>query len=111
LQSEIRIKATVNTWLSHLKNGNGLNVIAHGGMPKDIFDDDMEWIDQMYPLLFPYGLTGPSADRSIPIKLEDWIKHVLQFKDDRFRKHHDFIFTIYNIIQRRRVNAATRYII
>lgn len=105
---DIKIKATVNTWLSHLRNGKGLNVIGHGGQPKDIFEDNLTWIEEMYPLLFPYGLTGPSAERKIQITMEDWVKHVLQFSDNRFRMHHDFIFTMYNIIQRRRVNQSTR---
>jgi hypothetical protein len=103
----IKIKASINTWLSHLRNGRGLNVIAHGGNMKDVWADDLLWIEEMYPCIFPYGVTGPSAPRPIVLSLEEWTRHVIQLKDNRYRLH-DFIFAMYNVIQRRRVNKATR---
>ncbi len=107
-RESIKIKASINTWLSHLKNGRGLNAIAYSGNMKDIWADDLLWIEEMYPCLFPYGVTGPSAPRPILLTLEEWTRHVLQMKDNRFRLHHDFMFAMYNVIQRRRVNKATR---
>jgi hypothetical protein len=107
----IQIKASINTWLSHLKSGRGLNALSHGGAMKDTLADNLLWIEEMYPCLFPYGVTGPSAARPIPLSLEEWTRHVLQMKDTRFRIHHDFMFAMYNIIQRRRVNKATRYVV
>jgi hypothetical protein len=61
--SNIIIKASVNNWLSQYPKG--LLAIGHGrkeGTLKNI-NGDVSWITDMYPILFPYGITGPEVER------------------------------------------------
>lgn len=106
----IMLKASLNTWFQMSKQGDLYSTIQSSG-PKNTFDD-LEWLPCMYPLLFPIGLTGPdSPHREVTVSLEDYVKHQLSIKDDRFATHDTFMFCMYNIIQRRNVARSLRFAI
>jgi hypothetical protein len=56
----------------------------------------------LYPTLFPYGCGAPQClSRPIPVSLEQHIRYLLAYDDQRFEKHHSFMFVLFNILQRR----------
>ncbi|TFK87004.1 hypothetical protein K466DRAFT_491708, partial [Polyporus arcularius HHB13444] len=58
----------------------------------------------MYPTLFPYGLGGlEDRARASKLSLKRHVKHLLSLSDRRFQEHHSFLFTAFNILQRRSV--------
>jgi hypothetical protein len=106
-QLSLKIKASMNTWFKHLDSG--LTAVTHGGTIKDI-NGNLDWIQDMYPSLFPYGITGPQySNRPREISLQGWVVFLLRNTNPQFRRHHDFIFTMFNIMQRANVTKATRY--
>ena len=56
-----------------------------------------------YPYLFPYGFGGAEEDRKVKLSLDKWIRHLLKFHDPRFRKDKDFLFHVFNVLQKRQV--------
>ena len=102
----VQISASMNTWLKHA-NENGMNALVHDFKMRDIFEG-ADWILEAYPELFPYGQTGPDVERPRKIDLEGWVGHLLQIADPRFREHHDFVFTMFNYIQRKKVENSLR---
>ncbi|KAI8892098.1 hypothetical protein BC833DRAFT_533326, partial [Globomyces pollinis-pini] len=64
----------------------------------------------MYPNLFPTGSTGPCQERRPrSISFKGWVRYCLLMKDNRFRDHHDFMFSMFNIIQRIAVSKLSRF--
>ena len=104
--TSIKIQATLNTWINQTKEG--LSAIAHGGEIMDIYGS-CDWIPLMYCVLFPFGVCGPTSPRSRPVDLHRWVRYYLTCRDSRFREHPDFIYVIFNIIQRQKVSEMTRY--
>lgn len=102
---KIAITGSVNTWLKHTPNG--ITSVVHQNNSLE-FQNNMEWIIDCYPTLFPEGLTGPCAKRPRPVTLDQWIKYWLEVYDDRYAKHYDFIFVLYNLTQRKKVLDLTR---
>lgn len=106
----IVLKASLNTWINLFKQGE-LYASRHQGEPKNTFDE-LAWLPAMYPLLFPIGVTGPDCGhRHIPVSLEQYVKHQLSIADNRFATHDTFMFSMYNIIQRRNVAKSLRFAI
>ena len=103
--SSIAIDGSRNTWLKHLSTGT--TAVVHSDQIKEI-SNDMDWIIDCYPALFPEGRTGPSAARPVEMPFEKWITYWLNVYDSRYSKHYDFIFSLYNVIQRRKVIEQTR---
>ena len=97
---KIAIAGSVNTWLKNVDRG--FTAVVHSSEVKNIAED-MEWIVDCYPILFPEGNTGPSRKRPIPLTFSEWIQYWLNSYDDRFANHYDFIFALYDISQRRKV--------
>ena len=102
----IKLAASMNTWLKHA-NDNGLNAILHDYGLIDT-STRSSWLSESYPELFPYGLTGPDANRPRKIEFEQLVQHLLQISDPRFREHHDFVFTAFNYIQRQKVSNSLK---
>lgn len=102
---KIAITGSVNTWLKHTQTG--ITSVVHKNNPLE-FQDNMEWIIDCYPTLFPKGLTGPCAKRIRTVTIDQWIKYWLEVYDERYAKHYDFIFVLYNLTQRKRVLDLTR---
>jgi hypothetical protein len=56
----------------------------------------------LYPTLFPYGCGAPQdSSRPISVSLNQHIRYLLAYDDQRFEKHHSFMFVLFNVMQRR----------
>ena len=56
-----------------------------------------------FPILFPYGVAGPSFKRQRLIGNTKYIRHTMHLSDRRFATHPPFCFTMFNVLQRQRV--------
>ena len=82
--------------------------VPRSNIPVSEFQNPLLWSDG-FPTLFPLGLGGgDDMKRPVKLSLKEWARHMLNLKDDRFRLHPDFIFVVYNIIQRREVLQQSR---
>ena len=54
-----------------------------------------------FPVLFPYGSTGPTEQRLRKVSFDTWIAHCLNYHDGRFVNHKFFAFVCQNVRQRR----------
>ena len=60
-------------------------------------------------MLYPYGVGGFEDSRRQPkISMRAHIRYLLNIADGRFRQHPSFIFSAFNILQRREVGERTR---
>lgn len=53
-----------------------------------------------YPKLFPYGTADLNDDRLKDMKMANYIKHLMNYCDNRFASHLTFRFFVYNIWMR-----------
>ncbi|CAF3344902.1 unnamed protein product, partial [Rotaria socialis] len=61
-----------------------------------------EFLLGLFPTLFPYGCGAPyDSTRPSPVSLNQHIRYLLAYEDQRFEKHHSFMFVLFNIMQRR----------
>lgn len=105
---EIKLRASLNTWMNLVRKGP-LLASLHESTINDNFRD-LHWFPSMYPILFPYGITGPDSQyRSRSIQLHEYAKHMISISDKRFQTHDTFMFALYNIIQMRNVSKAMRF--
>ncbi|CAF1536138.1 unnamed protein product, partial [Adineta ricciae] len=76
-------------------------MIPRSNMPiNDCFNPEL--FLGLYPTLFPYGYGAPQdSSRPVAVTLEQHIRYLLAYDDQRFEKHHSFMFVIFNIMQRR----------
>ena len=82
--------------------------VPRSSVPVSEFQNPLLWSDG-FPTLFPLGLGGADdIKRPVKLSLKEWARHMLNLSDDRFRLHPDFIFVVYNIIQRRQVLQQSR---
>ena len=73
--------------------------VAHDDDPVNTYDNPDFWVNSM-PWLFPFGCGGAeNDDRPSELTLTEWIRHCLDYHDDRFRKDPAFIFVCYKIKQ------------
>ena len=69
---------------------------------KDYFNPEL--LLGLYPTLFPYGCGAPyDSSRPVPLSLNQHIRYLLAYDDQRFEKHHSFMFVLCNIMQRRQL--------
>jgi len=75
--------------------------VAHGPKPvNEFFNVDL--FPMLYPTLFPYGCGGfEDRDRKKRISLKEHVKYLFSLRDKRFQTHYSFLFTVFNILQRR----------
>ena len=74
--------------------GHGLNPV------NEFFNVDL--FPTLYPTLFPYGCGGfEDRGRSKLISLKEHVKCLFSSHDKRFQTHYSFLFTAFNILQRR----------
>src|ERR1700722_8524980 len=95
--------------LRHVKkNGGGYLQIPHNSNPANEFNNP-DLFPLMYPTLFPYGIGGfDDRNRSAKLSMRRQVKHFLQLSDRRFQEHPTFIFTAFNILQRRAMLLHTK---
>jgi len=75
--------------------------IGHGSMPVNEFSN-IDLFPMLYPTLFPYGCGGfEDRNRVKRISLKEHVKYLFSLSDKRFQTHHSFLFTAFNILQRR----------
>jgi hypothetical protein len=56
----------------------------------------------LFPTLFPYGYGAPYDPlRPTAVSLNQHIRYLLAYEDQRFEKHHSFMFVMFNVLQRR----------
>jgi hypothetical protein len=75
--------------------------VGHGPRPvNEFFNVDL--FPALYPTLFPYGCGGfEDRRRDKPISLKEHVKYLFSLHDKRFQTHNSFLFTAFNILQRR----------
>ena len=75
--------------------------VAHGPKPvNEFFNVDL--FPTLYPTLFPYGCGGfEDRKRFKRISLKEHVKWLFSLRDRRFQTHYSFLFTVFNILQRR----------
>ena len=66
---------------------------------------------QCFPSLFPQGAADyshicPAKPRVKEVKMGDWLKYLLCYRDGRFATHPRFRYYAWNMIQRQRVNQT-----
>ncbi len=86
----------------HIKwKGGGYIEINHDPVPVEEFYNP-RLFPMMYPTLFPYGIGGmEDRTRVRPISLKRHVKHLFELNDTRFQQHHSFLFSAFNMLQRR----------
>lgn len=89
------------------KKGGGYIEINHDPAPvNEFFNPDM--FPMIYPTLFPYGIGGfENCRRSASVSLKHHTKHLFSLADRRFQEHYSFLFTVFNILQRREILLHT----
>ena len=82
------------------ENQDDVYLIPRSTAPvKDCFN--VELLLGLFPTLFPYGCGVPyDESRPIPVSLMKHVRYLLTYEDQRFEKHHSFMFVLFNIIQR-----------
>lgn len=64
--------------------------------------DNPALFPSLYPTLFPYGVGGfDDHSRSASVSFQCHVRHLLSLDDTRFQTHPSFLFTAFNIVQRR----------
>ena len=93
--------------LRHYKRGGSFLAVPHEPIPvNEFFNPTM--LPMMYPTLFPYGIGGvEDKRRTNTISFENHVRHFLSLADRRFQEHYSFMFTAFNIIQRRKMLLHT----
>lgn len=88
--------------MRHLKDhGGGYIEIPHDAHPVNEFKNK-DLFPMMYPTLFPYGIGGvEDCSRTTKLSFEGHLQHMLKLADRRFQEHPSFIFTAFNMLQRR----------
>jgi hypothetical protein len=83
------------------KAGGNYLEIPHDRKPANGFDSP-HLFPMMYPMLFPYGLGGLEDDaRFTKLGFKRQIKHFCNLADRQFQEHYPFLFSAFNMIQRR----------
>ena len=86
-----------------MKLGKGYIQVPHGArLVGDI--NNPSFFPLVYPTLFPYGLGAPEDNRRARrVSLKRHVKHLLELSDPRFQTHYSFMFTAFNVLQRRSI--------
>ena len=76
-------------------------LVDHGKEPVNTWSNPGYWVNT-FPALFPYGCGGAEEDdRPTKLSIKEWIRHMLQYHDGRFRRDATFPFVCFAIIQTR----------
>lgn len=94
--------------LRHLNKGGSYVQIPHAPDPCNEYED-FDLFPLLYPTLFPYGYGGfehPQRKRHVGMKVH--AQHLFSLADRRFQEHYSFLFTVFNILQRRIVSQKAK---
>ena len=96
--------------LKHLKTkGKSYIAVGRGSEPvNEINNPDL--LPMIYPCLFPYGIGGlndPNRSNT-RLSLERHVRHLFSLSDRRFQEHYSFLFTVFNMIQRKKMLTRTK---
>ena len=88
--------------LRHIKEkGKGYIQVPHDPQPVNEFFNP-QLLPQIYPTLYPFGIGGcEDPQRPVALSFSRHIKHLFNLSDRRFQEHYSFLFTTFNILQRR----------
>ena len=87
--------------------GKAFVQVAHGSKPMNEFFN-VELFPMLYPTLYPYGCGGfEDKRRNKAVSLKAHVKHLFSLSDKRFQTHYSFLFTVFNILQRRELLLQT----
>ena len=80
-------------------------------LPKEVFFfslcDLFTW-SYLGPTLFPYGQGGfEDLQQVTPLSFKHQVKHFFSLANRRFQEHYSFLFTVFNILQRRAILLQT----
>lgn len=94
-------------WRHVKKKGNAYVEVPHDPEPVNEFCHP-QLFPMIYPTLFPYGVGGvEDVKRCSKLGMKRHIKHLFSLADPRFQEHYSFLFTAFNILQRRAVLLHT----
>ena len=83
------------------KKGGAYLQIPHDPEPVNEFNNP-HLLPMCYPTLFPYGIGGFEDERrTVTLSFKAQAKHFFLLHDTRFQEHFSFLFTIFNMLQRR----------
>jgi len=83
------------------KKGGAYLQIPHDPEPVNEFNNPY-LLPMCYPTLFPYGIGGfEDEHRTVTLSFKAQAKHFFLLHDPRFQEHFSFMFTIFNMLQRR----------
>ena len=94
--------------LRHLQQGRPFIQMGHVSIPETDYNNP-SLFPSIFPTLYPYGFGGfedPARVHAISFQLH--LRHLLQLADRRFQEHPSFIFTAFNILQRREIMRRTQ---
>ncbi|RHZ85965.1 hypothetical protein Glove_58g86 [Diversispora epigaea] len=82
-------------------------LMPHSNVPRNEYTD-LTLLPAAFPTLFPYGV-GSHEDnfRKYHIPFKQYIKHLLQVRDSKFKHHRSFIFAAFDILLRREIALGT----
>ena len=82
------------------KKGGGYFQIPHDPTPaNEFFNADL--FPMLYPTLYPYGIGGfEDQNRRVRVSMHRHVKHLFCLDDQHFQRHHSFLFTVFNVLQR-----------
>ncbi|CAG8794063.1 2043_t:CDS:2, partial [Cetraspora pellucida] len=89
------------------KDSSEVILIPHSNKPINKYTDST-LLPVGILVLFPYGIGGHKDKfRKQHILFKQYIKHLLQLYDCKFRYHHSFIFATFDILQRKDIASKT----
>ncbi|HLP35109.1 MAG TPA: DUF6570 domain-containing protein [Amoebophilaceae bacterium] len=80
---------------------NQVIAVTRDKTPVNEYNNKHLWYDA-FPVLFPNRKGAPEGEHRLQkVGIQEWIAHVLNIRDDRFRKHAYFLFYLANMLKRR----------
>lgn len=93
--------------MRHFRRGGSHFDIPHDEIAANEFFNPVLF-PKVYPTLFPYGIGGfEDVRRSVGLSMKRHVRYLLSLADTRFQKHYSFLFTAFNILQRRSILLHT----
>lgn len=93
-------KSLINSVDQSTEDDDDVYLIPRSHVPVNDYRNQ-ELLLGLFPTLFPYGCGAPcDSSRPNPITLNQHIRYLLTYDDQRFEKHHSFMFIVFNLMQR-----------